>query len=92
MSEGKAREFWLDLLSDHIHFGNVPEKVHVIEKSAYDKLQKENEALKAKIEKAIQGIREIAGIESGFTCYEPNDCKLEADSILKDLEAENEKD
>ena len=49
MSEGKAREFWLDLLNDHIHFGNVPKKVHVIEKSVYDKLQKENEALKAKL-------------------------------------------
>lgn len=68
MSEEKAREFWIkkgwakirgvkecdvyNVCPGYTHT-DFDEIVHVIEKSAFDSLQKENEALKAKIALAL---------------------------------------
>lgn len=58
MSEGKAREFWIEegprilnvSKANNFETLNTRRVIHVIEKFAYDSLQKESEALKQQLE------------------------------------------
>ncbi|QDP47600.1 MAG: hypothetical protein GOVbin1174_48 [Prokaryotic dsDNA virus sp.] len=56
------------------------------------KLQKENEALKEKLEKSKEILKRIAGKHEKYQCDDFDDCQMTAEEHLEDLEAENEKD